>query len=184
MEISKQSFINKSGSIHWWLCTHCCAISNKFVPPLARTSTDDEHLAVKMRYLSHQKNHLQYYVLENGLDRRSVIWKPIYGFEGFPRLNKEDLRTLYVVATNYVSIQVTMKAMPTSPFIRRIQDWYKLSYSRNTPHPGNIHNRSSLMRQMFLQPTASVELELESSECALTWQRCFGFLGIPDMKKE
>ena len=40
------------------------------------------------------------------------------------------------------------------------------------------------MRQMFLQPTASVELELESSECALNWQRCFGFLGISDMKKE
>ena len=40
------------------------------------------------------------------------------------------------------------------------------------------------MRQMFLQPTASVELELESSECALNWQRCCGFLGISDMKKE
>lgn len=60
-----------------------CTISNKFAPPLARTTTDDEHLAAKMRYLSHQKNHLQQYVLENGLDRRSVIWKPIDDLEGF-----------------------------------------------------------------------------------------------------
>lgn len=50
-----------------------------------------------MLYLSHQKNNLQQYVLENGLDRRSVIWKPIDqidSLENFPRLDEEDLSNI------------------------------------------------------------------------------------------
>lgn len=50
-----------------------------------------------MLYLSHQKNNLQQYVLENGLDRRSVIWKPIDqvdSLENFPKLDEEDLSNI------------------------------------------------------------------------------------------
>lgn len=36
------------------------------------------------------ENQLQQYVLENGVDKRSVIWKPLDSLENFPRLNEED----------------------------------------------------------------------------------------------
>lgn len=69
-------------------------MSNKFAPPLSKTTADDEHIAAKMLYLSHQKNYLQQYVLENGLDRRSVIWKSIDTLDGFPQLDEEDLSNI------------------------------------------------------------------------------------------
>lgn len=39
------------------------------------------------------ENQLQQYVLENGVDKRSVIWKPIYSLENFPRLNEDKNKT-------------------------------------------------------------------------------------------
>lgn len=49
-----------------------------------------------MLYLSHQKNNLQQYILENVLDR-SVILKPIDhadSLENFQLLDKEDLSNI------------------------------------------------------------------------------------------
>lgn len=71
-----------------------CALSNKFSPTLSKSSP--QNIAAKMLYLSHQKNNLQQYILENVLDR-SVIWKPIDhadSLENFQRLDKEDLSNI------------------------------------------------------------------------------------------
>lgn len=71
-----------------------CALSNKFSPTLSKSSP--QNIAAKMLYLSHQKNNLQQYILENVLDR-SVILKPIDhadSLENFQLLDKEDLSNI------------------------------------------------------------------------------------------
>lgn len=71
-----------------------CALSNKFSPTLSKSSP--QNIAAKMLYLSHQKNNLQQYILENVLNR-SVIWKPIDhadSLDNFQRLDEEDLSNI------------------------------------------------------------------------------------------
>ncbi|XP_056001835.1 uncharacterized protein LOC125657084 [Ostrea edulis] len=73
-----------------------CALSNRFSPPLNKSTEEDEAEAVKMLYLSKQVNNLKQTVEENCLNRRSIQWQAVHecDIQNFPTLDEEQLRNL------------------------------------------------------------------------------------------
>ncbi|XP_055997806.1 uncharacterized protein LOC125683246 [Ostrea edulis] len=73
-----------------------CALSNRFSPPLNKSTEEDEAEAVKMLYLSKQVNNLKQTVEENCLNRRSIQWQAVHecDIQNFPTLDEEQLRDL------------------------------------------------------------------------------------------
>lgn len=73
-----------------------CAIINKYSPPLCSQCTETQtQMALHMKTLAKEVNSLQAEVEAKDLDKRSR-WRPMEeaDFEGFPRLDEDQLRSL------------------------------------------------------------------------------------------
>lgn len=143
-----------------------CALSNKFSPPLSKSST--QNIAAKMLYLSHQKKNLEQYVLKNVLDRRSVIWKPIDHadrLENFQRLDEEDLSNItcgsYQLLLSFCYIQLHIK-WEVDIFVHR-EDPGLIQVKLQSRHVSS--RKYSLCIQFnetqIMRPTANAEQERE-----------------------
>lgn len=78
-----------------------CSICNKYRPPIATGTYDgDIKMASKMTTLAKKTNEFQQFVLENGLDKRSMKWISMDADDStkhdFPRLQEEDMRNLTI----------------------------------------------------------------------------------------
>uniref|UniRef100_A0A8W8J067 Uncharacterized protein n=1 Tax=Magallana gigas TaxID=29159 RepID=A0A8W8J067_MAGGI len=76
-------------------------LCNKYRPPITSGTFDaDIAVASKMTMLAKKTNELQQFVLENGLDKRSMKWASIDAdsniVKDFPRLAEEDIRELTI----------------------------------------------------------------------------------------
>lgn len=143
-----------------------------------------------MLYLSHQKNNLQQYILENVLDRRIVIWRPIDhadSLENFQRLDEEDLSNItcgsymYQLRLSSCYIQQHIEG-ELDIFVHR-KDLGLIQVKLQSQHLSSRKYSQCIQfnETQIMRPTANAEQERELQWCVLMWQLYCGslvFLGM------
>lgn len=73
-----------------------CAVCNKYLPALSKSSESDEIEAQHMLQLASNSNSLQQQIISRGLEKSRAVWKTVTETEldDFPRLTEEQLRTI------------------------------------------------------------------------------------------